>query len=197
MTTPLWCLSITAWGRPLSRCPRLARTGELAVKEMGRIVAGPRHIVGAAFLGGNCSLVDPGRLVERTQRSPGEQRASARVMVVDDSRGARARGSWSPCFQRIPRPAWRAVWPEALELLDEVAVDALVVDFSMPQADGVALVDEVRRRGNLIPIIMLSRRGQSRRPGASPGTAGADAFFDKADFREGTLADALWKMLDD
>jgi DNA-binding response OmpR family regulator len=85
---------------------------------------------------------------------------------------------------------------EALELLDEISVDALVVDFSMPQADGVALVEEVRRRGNLVPIIMLSgvanHEDQER-----ARKAGADAFFEKADFREGTLADALWKMLDE
>ena len=171
-------------------------TRELAVKEMGRIVAGPRHIVGAAFLGGDLLLVvDPGRLVERTHRTASEQRTSARVMVVDDSRGARAVVAGALASSGFLTSVAGSV-AEALELLDEVSVDALVVDFSMPQADGVDLVEEVRRRGNLIPIIMLSgvanQEDQER-----ARKAGADAFFEKADFREGTLADALWKMLDD
>ena len=171
-------------------------TRELAVKEMGRIIAGPRHILGSAFLGGDMVLVvDPGRLVERMQRSPGEHRPSARVMVVDDSRGARAVVSGALASSGFLTSVAGSV-AEALELLDEISVDALVVDFSMPQADGVALVEEVRRRGNLVPIIMLSgvanHEDQER-----ARKAGADAFFEKADFREGTLADALWKMLDE
>ena len=116
-------------------------------------------------------------------------------MVVDDSRGARAVVSGALASSGFLTSVAGSV-AEALELLDEVSVDALVVDFSMPQADGVALVEEVRRRGNLIPIIMLSgvanQEDQER-----ARKAGADAFFEKADFREGTLADALWKMLDD
>lgn len=171
-------------------------TRELAVKEMGRIIAGPRHILGSAFLGGDMVLVvDPARLVERMQRSPGEHRPSARVMVVDDSRGARAVVSGALASSGFLTSVAGSV-AEALELLDETSVDALVVDFSMPQADGVALVEEVRRRGNLVPIIMLSgvanHEDQER-----ARKAGADAFFEKADFREGTLANALWKMLDD
>jgi two-component system chemotaxis sensor kinase CheA len=171
-------------------------TRELAVKEMGRIVVGPRHILGVAFLGGDQLLVvDPGRMVERTQRSPGELRSSARVMVVDDSRGARAVVSGALASSGFMTSVAGSV-AEALELLDEVSVDALVVDFSMPQADGVALVEEVRRRGNMVPIIMLSGvANQADQERAL--TAGADAFFEKADFREGALADALWKMLDD
>ena len=174
----------------------VAATRELAVKELGRIIAGPRHILGSAFLGGDMVLVvDPGRLVERMQRSPGEHRPSARVMVVDDSRGARAVVSGALASSGFLTSVAGSV-AEALELLDEVSVDALVVDFSMPQADGVALVEEVRRRGKLIPIIMLS--GVANHDDQERARkAGADAFFEKADFREGTLANALWKMLED
>jgi chemotaxis protein histidine kinase CheA len=171
-------------------------TRELAVKEMGRIVSGPRHILGAAFLAGDMMLVvDPGRLVERTQREPVQDRPSARVMVVDDSRGARAVVSGALASSGFLTSVAGSV-AEALDLLNEAPVDALVVDFSMPQADGVELVEEVRRRGILVPIIMLSgvanHEDQER-----ARRAGADAFFEKADFREGALADALWKMLDD
>ncbi len=65
----------------------------------------------------------------------------------------------------------------------------------MPQEDGIALVDEVRANYSHLPVVMLSGVATPEDQ-ARAKEAGVDAFFEKADFREGALADTLRKMLD-
>ena len=47
---------------------------------------------------------------------------------------------------------------EALELWEREPYDAAVVDVMLPRRDGIALVEEARRRGSRTPVIFLSAR---------------------------------------
>jgi chemotaxis protein histidine kinase CheA len=172
-------------------------TYELWVRHLAASHAAPRHIFGMSFLtNGEAVLVlDAGRLVERASSLPDEDhRREVRVLVVDDSRGARAVISGALAAAGLT-PSVAGSVAEALEVLDEHEVDALVVDFSMPNADGVALVKEVRARQNRMPIVMLSAVANEEDQTRAK-RAGVDAFFDKSSFQEGVIADTLLQMLD-
>ena len=168
---------------------------EVAVKELSSAVAAPAHVTGAAFLGGEdiVLVVDPGSLVAGENGATAVGRPKARVLVVDDSMGARAVVSGSLASSGFTTSVAASV-AEAIEVLAQIQIDALVVDYSMPNADGVALVEAVRARHNRLPIVMLSGvADEADRERAR--VAGVDAFFDKAAFREGALAETLWQML--
>jgi CheY-like chemotaxis protein len=140
-------------------------------------------------------VLDAGRMVERASSLPDEDlRREIRVLVVDDSRGARAVISGALASAGLT-PSVAGSVAEALEVLDEHEVDALVVDFSMPNADGVALVKEVRARKSRMPIVMLSAVANEEDQTRAK-RAGVDAFFDKGSFQEGVIADTLWDMLE-
>ncbi len=83
---------------------------------------------------------------------------------------------------------------EALALLVESPVDALVVDYSMPGSDGISLVRQIRQLFGRLPIIMLSGVATSEDQERAR-LAGVDAYFDKADFREGALASTLRSLV--
>jgi chemotaxis protein histidine kinase CheA len=169
---------------------------EVAITELAPLVAGPEHITGVALLGaGEIALViDAGRVVEQTRVVPGDTRARARVLVVDDSEGGRAVLSGSLSSSGFSTSVAGSV-AEALEVLSDLAVDAFVIDFSLPSASGIALVEEVRRRDKRIPIVMISGSA-SEEDKIRAKKAGVDRFFDKSDFREGALATALWDLLE-
>jgi CheY-like chemotaxis protein len=84
---------------------------------------------------------------------------------------------------------------EAIEIVAAGGVDAIVVDYSMPGSDGIALVEGVRARSAALPIVMMSavaeRADQDR-----ARAAGVDAYFDKSDFREGALVSTLHSLLE-
>ncbi len=168
---------------------------EVAVKSLAGSVTAPQHVTGAAFMGGDdvVLVLDPGSLVAGQGAGAIIDRPAARVLVVDDSMGARAVVSGSLASSGFTTSVAGSV-AEALEVLEQIEVDALVVDYAMPNADGVALVEAVRKRTDRLPIVMLSGvADESDRERAA--AAGVDAFFDKADFREGALAETLWSLL--
>ena len=170
---------------------------EVAVKSLPGSMSAPDHVMGAAFMGDSdvVLVLDPGALVAGSRGASVIDRPAARVLVVDDSMGARAVVSGSLASSGFTTSV-AASASEALEVLEQIEVDALVVDYAMPDVDGVALVEAVRKRFDHLPIVMLSGvADDSDRDRAS--VAGVDAFFDKADFREGALAEALWNMLQD
>jgi two-component system sensor histidine kinase and response regulator WspE len=170
---------------------RVLGVREVAAKELGPLLAGPSHITGAALLGGGdvVLLLDAGSLVQRSQDVPQPLTPGARVLVVDDSQGARAVVSGALASSGFTTSVAGSA-AEALEVLAEQEVDALVVDFSMPNEDGVELVHQVREKYEGLPIIMLSGVATPEDQERAVA-AGVDAFFNKADFREGALADAL------
>ncbi len=48
---------------------------------------------------------------------------------------------------------------EALRFLEKRDCDAIVTDLRMPRGDGLSLLDEARRRGVAIPIVMITGVG--------------------------------------
>jgi two-component system chemotaxis sensor kinase CheA len=173
---------------------------EVAAKELGPILAGPSHITGAALLGGGhvVLVLDAAALVGRSKLAPPQVDMSKpspadRILVVDDSIGARAVVSGALASSGFTTSV-AASAAEALDILGDQDIDALVVDFSMPQKDGAELVEEVRARGITVPIVMLSGVATEEDKTRSKN-AGVDVFFDKADFREGALAETLREML--
>lgn len=168
---------------------------EVAAKELGPLLAGPSHITGAALLGGGevVLVLDAAALLARTRSMPIKDKPGSRVLVVDDSIGARAVVSGALASSGFVTSVASSA-AEALDILSAHEVDALVVDFSMPQLDGAQLVARIRERGINVPVVMLSGVATEEDKTRSK-EAGVDVFFDKADFREGALAETLREML--
>lgn len=169
---------------------------EVAAKELGPLLAGPAHVTGAALLGGGkvALLVDASRLAERARELREPAGPAATVLVVDDSQGARQVVSGALATNGFVTRVAGSV-AEALKAMVASPADALVVDFSMPQADGIALVHSIRSQFGDLPIVMLSGVATPDDQNRARA-AGVDAFLDKSDFREGALAETLRALLD-
>ncbi|MGI9528224.1 MAG: response regulator [Acidimicrobiia bacterium] len=171
---------------------------EVATKDLSPLLAGSDSVVsGVALLGGNetVMLVDAGRLAEKMRdtevRSDGPVRT---VLIVDDSQGVRQVVSGVLASHGFSTLVAGSV-SDALAVLARYDVDALVVDFSMPRADGVALIHMVRQRYGDVPVVMLSGVA-SEDDRARAERAGVHAFFDKADFAKGALVEKLHELID-
>ena len=172
-------------------------TRQVAAKELGALLAGSETVTGAALLGGDevALLVDTASLTERQRRlaAEGPSFASPRVLIVDDSLGVQQVVSSALATSGFMTSVAGSV-ADALGALQNEIFDALVVDFSMPRADGVALVHMVRQRHANTPIVMLSGVADENDVERAK-QAGVDAFFDKSDFREGGLAEKLHELI--
>jgi DNA-binding response OmpR family regulator len=90
------------------------------------------------------------------------------------------------------------VAPNAREAAREIArthFDALIVDYAMPESDGVALVRALRRNGIVQPIIMVSGVADEADKAAA-WEAGVDAYLDKYDLRRGSLTTTIRRLLE-
>jgi CheY-like chemotaxis protein len=80
-----------------------------------------------------------------------------RILVVDDSKLARM--VMSSAFRRI-RPDLELVEAknavEALDVLSETVIDMALIDFNMPEIDGLELVARVRTSHPHMPIALVS-----------------------------------------
>jgi len=172
-------------------------TRQVAAKELGALLAGSETVTGAALLGGDevALLVDTASLTERQRRlaAEGPSFASPRVLIVDDSLGVQQVVASALATSGFMTSVAGSV-ADALGALQNETFDALVVDFSMPRADGVALVHMVRQRHANTPIVMLSGVADEADVERAK-QAGVDAFFDKSDFREGGLAEKLHELV--
>ncbi len=171
-------------------------THEVATKDLGPLLEGPTVVTGVALLGGDDTvlLVDAGRLAQRYHANEAKPTGPVRtILVVDDSQGVRQVVSGVLAAHGFATIAAGSV-ADALGVLGSNEVDALVVDFSMPRADGVALIHLVRQRYGAIPIVMLSGVA-SEEDRTRAERAGADAFFDKADFAKGALVERLDQLI--
>jgi CheY-like chemotaxis protein len=172
-------------------------THEVATKDLGPLLSGSSVVSGVALLGGDetVMLVDAGRIAERMRSVEAVSEGPVHtVLVVDDSQGVRQVVSGVLAAHGFSTVAAGSV-SDALAALSRNDVDALVVDFSMPRADGVALVHMVRQRYGVIPIVMLSGVA-SDEDRSRAERAGVDAFFDKADFAKGALVETLRDLIE-
>jgi chemotaxis protein histidine kinase CheA len=175
----------------------LLGTHEVATKDLGPLLSGSSVVSGVALLGGDETvlLVDPGRIAERMRSTVVVSAGPVhKVLVVDDSQGVRQVVSGVLASHGFSTVAAGSV-SDALAVLSRNDVDALVVDFSMPRADGVALVHMVRQRYGVIPIVMLSGVA-SEEDRSRAERAGVDAFFDKSDFAKGALVETLRGLIE-
>ena len=170
---------------------------EVATKDLGPLLSGSSVVSGVALLGGDetVMLVDAGRIADRMRSTETVSEGPVhRVLVVDDSQGVRQVVSGVLASHGFSTVAAGSV-SDALAALSRNDVDALVVDFSMPRADGVALVHMVRQRYGAIPIVMLSGVA-SDEDRARAERAGVDDFFDKDDFARGALVQTLRALIE-
>ena len=49
---------------------------------------------------------------------------------------------------------------EALEYLDEGNYDGVILDIMMPKVDGITVLREIRKKGNLIPVLLLTAKSE-------------------------------------
>ncbi len=169
---------------------------QVAARELGPLLDGVPHLTGAALLGAGdvVVIVDPVRLVERARQVRDLPDSQPRVLVVDDSRGARqvVGGALGSAGFAVALAASAA---EALELVAHERFDGIVLDYVLPEMDGATLVQRIRDRGVDAPIVMLSGQATSQDQ-ARALAAGADAYFDKDDVRKGALTSVLVELME-
>lgn len=176
--------------------PRIVGRRQVAVKGLGPVLAGNPHLTGAAVLGGGevVVIVEPNRLGDRVRSLPTPVMSRPRVLVVDDSAGARQLvGSvlTGQGFETLVA----ADADEGLAMLQAESFDALVVDYAMPGSDGVELVRAVR---NILPSLLVVMVSAVADEGdqARAWSVGVNAYLDKADLRQGLLATTLNSLLE-
>lgn len=176
---------------------RLIGARQMAARELGPLLDGVPHLTGAALLGGGdvVVLVDPARLAERASAAADRDETRYRVLVVDDSPGARqlVGGALGSAGFEVALAGTAA---EALGHLEREQVDGIVLDYVMPDIDGASLAREIRSRGVTVPIVVLSGLATPRDQ-ALALEAGANLYFDKDDVRRGALAGALRDLIGD
>lgn len=81
-----------------------------------------------------------------------------RVLVVEDEQKTR-----DSVAEGLRLEAWTVVpaasGAEALALLERGAFDLIVLDWMMPDRDGLEVLQDLRGRGGLTPVLMLTARG--------------------------------------
>ena len=114
---------------------------------------------------------------------------SRTVLIVDDSKMARmvvksilakTKADW--------QTAEAANAQEALDLLATIAVDIALIDFNMPDRDGLSLAAEIRATSPDMPIAILSANAQDA---ILARARELDAAFVEKPLSEDTLADFL------
>lgn len=176
--------------------PRIDGRRQVAVKGLGPVLAGNPHLTGAAVLGGGevVVIVEPNQLGDRVRSLPTPVVSRPRVLVVDDSAGARQLvGSvlTGQGFETLVA----ADAEEGLAKLKAESFDALVVDYAMPGSDGVELVRAVRDILPSLPVVMVSAVADEDDQ-ARAWSVGVNAYLDKADLRQGLLATTLNSLLE-
>lgn len=176
--------------------PRIIGRRPVAVKGLGPLLAGVPHLTGAAVLGGGevVVVVEPNRLGDRVRSLPAPVMSRPRVLVVDDSRGARQLVGSVLTGQGFETLVAGDA-DEGLTKLQSGLFDALVVDYAMPGSDGVELVKAVRGILPALPVVMVSAVADEQDQ-ARAWSAGVDAYLDKADLRQGLLATTIQSLIE-
>lgn len=186
----------TRVGQVAVTVPKVIGRRQVAVKGLGPLLAGVPHLTGAAVLGGGevVVVVESNQLGERVRSLPSPVLTRPRVLIVDDSRGARQLVSSVLTGQGFETLV-AADANEGLAHLQSDRFDALVVDYAMPGPNGVELVRTVRNILPALPIVMVSAVAKPQDQ-AQAWSAGVNAYLDKADLRQGALASTLHSLLE-
>jgi CheY-like chemotaxis protein len=83
----------------------------------------------------------------------------------------------------------------ALELMEGEQFDLVVSDIEMPKMDGLELLQAVRQRSAILPVVMLTTRSkpEHRREAA---LLGANAYIAKSEFHGDTLMEVVRRFVD-
>ncbi len=82
----------------------------------------------------------------------------AKILVVDDDAELRAAlEDWLQCENYLFDVA--ADGKQAVELIDRFAYDLIVLDWELPELDGINVLRHYRGRGGMSPVIMLTGKG--------------------------------------
>ncbi|UCG40739.1 MAG: response regulator, partial [Acidimicrobiia bacterium] len=94
------------------------------------------------------------------------------ILVVEDDKGVRESLSRALRYEGYEVEA-APDGIEAMQVLDKVAPDVIVLDVMMPVMDGLEVCRRIRARGNTTPILMLTARHE-----VTDRVAGLDAGAD-------------------
>jgi CheY-like chemotaxis protein len=122
---------------------------------------------------------------------------SYQLLVIDDSKRDIL------LLDRILRQAEDAAFSithvesarDGLEELGRNAYDLVLLDYYLPDMDGIAFLEEKRSRGLLAPVIMLTAFGQERLPVAAL-QAGALDYFRKDEVNSSLLGKAIRQAIE-
>jgi two-component system chemotaxis response regulator CheY len=86
-----------------------------------------------------------------------------KILLVEDSRTMRniQRGILAQMGYEDVEEASNGL--DALSRLDDVSPDLILVDWNMPEMDGLSFVKRVRALGSDVPIIMVTTESQKKR----------------------------------
>ena len=182
---------------------------EVVIKNIGPQLSRMAGIAGATVLGtGDIVLIlNPVALVQHLAHQPEARRQYAQaanplparpgarsIMVVDDSMTVRR------VTQRLlEREGYNVLLAkdgvDALEQLQEMVPDLMLVDIEMPRMDGFDLTRNVRGddRTRAIPIIMITSRSADKHRNYAL-QLGVNAYFGKP-FQEPVLLEAIAELL--
>lgn len=120
-----------------------------------------------------------------------------RLLVVDDSK--RDTLLLERILQQATDAAFTITHTESasagLEALGMAAYDLVLLDYYLPDMDGLAFLAEKAQRGLTTPVIMLTAFGQDRLPVAAL-QAGALDYFRKDQINSGLLGKAIQQAID-
>ena len=178
---------------------------EVVVRRLGHCFAGAALVSGATVLesGEVVPILAANELVRHalaaSRVSPGvtptRLKSPRRILVVDDSATTRS------LVRSILEVGGYAVQVavdgvDALARIQRDPPEAIVSDVEMPRMDGFALCTAVRANASLraLPFILVTslNSADDRAMGLA---AGADAYIVKGDFEQGTLLDAVARLL--
>ena len=104
-------------------------------------------------------------------------RQERHILVVDDEASARS-GLERLLVSEKYKVSTADSGEAALALVEASPPDLLITDLRMPKMDGIALLEELRRRGNDIPVIVATAFGDIQNA-VSAMRAGADDYLTK------------------
>ena len=102
-----------------------------------------------------------------------------RVMIVDDSVPFRAALRLSLEDEGFELVGEAGNGNEALEMLDRISPDVILVDLQMPGLDGLRLIPQIKQKAPKVKVGVLTAAGKSLM--ADAYDLGADGYFRKED----------------
>lgn len=113
-----------------------------------------------------------------------------RVLLVDDHAGFRASAAALLAAEGLPITAQASSGEEALELVDELSPDLILLDLLLPGLDGVDVAWQLAGRSPAAIILISSHEGALADPRVR--AAPVRGFISKRDLTSA----AIWRLLD-